>query len=289
MEYIEQEGDLSRRYVLKGEIQQIQTDKTLLELVPTEAFGEMIFMDGVLQLARKDEYIYHEMLVHPAMTTQKFTEFKKICVLGGGDNCCVREIRRWTSPHHIDVYDWDEKVLDLFSRDVCSNWNTDGRTIHLHCQNVLDISGSNQYDLVFVDLVDPNYEDFESRSLWKNLIPTLPSLLKPNATLVINGGGIRPWDTKNADWILMLISSAFQDNQTHTLEVYKTFVPSFASDWCFFMIKPIQSRVQPDLLDRSPCRYMGTPAWILATTWTKDYEGRLPIRPVKLSGYLPPL
>jgi spermidine synthase len=297
MEYNEKEDNLSRRYVLNGNIKKIQTEKTLLEIVPTQAFGEMVFMDGVLQLAKKDEYIYHEMLVHPAMTTQISNPYKNICILGGGDGCCLREICKWQTAFHIDVYDWDEEVVKLFSNDY-SLWNWDSFTrynsknsqrVHIHIQDVLDISGKNQYDLVFVDLVDPNYEDKDSRILWETLIPKLPTLLNSTATLVINGGGICPWNTKNTDWILLLLAGAFQKNETHTIEIYKTFVPSFASDWCFFLIKPINTRVNPKLCDTDLDRYMGTAAWLLASTWTKDYECRFPTKPVKLNGYLPPV
>ena len=41
------------------------TEKAKMELVDTEAYGKMLLIDGELQSTEKDEYIYHEMLVHP--------------------------------------------------------------------------------------------------------------------------------------------------------------------------------------------------------------------------------
>jgi predicted membrane-bound spermidine synthase len=287
--YREKDGDLFRDYVLNRNVETYSTEKATLEVVPSKEFGEMLFLDGELELAQKDEYIYHEMLVHPAMSTQ--VNPQEICVLGGGDGCCVREILKWRNVQRIDIYDWDKDLVNLFSTKF-SSWNSKSLqhpSVHMHIQNVLDISWNKQYDVVFVDLVDPNYDDAVSRNLWQNLIAKLPSLLKSSSTLVINSGGIRPWNTRNVEWILMMLAGAFQSNTSHTIEVYKTFVPSFAYEWCFFLIKPTLTEVKPYLSDRLPVQHIGPAAWFMATSWSKDYEGRLPIEPVKLNRYLPPL
>jgi len=287
--YREKDGNIFREYLLGGKVDTYITEKATLEFVPSKEYGDMFFLDGELELARKDEYIYHEMLVHPAMSVDFQQE---ICILGGGDGCCLREILKWNSVKSIDLFDWDERLIELFTTKY-STWNSQSLSnsnVKIHSQNVLDIVFEKQYDVIFVDLVDPNYEDIVSRDLWQTLIPMLPSLLKPTSSLVINGGGIRPWNTKNVEWLLLLLLNAFKSNETHTIEVYKTFVPSFEAEWCFFFMKPINVEVSPSRLDANPSlRYMGTAAWSLATTWSKDYEGCIPLKPVKLRGYLPPL
>jgi predicted membrane-bound spermidine synthase len=287
--YREKDGNIFREYLMEGSVETYVTEKATLEIVPSKEFGNILFLDGELELARKDEYIYHEMLVHPVMSIDSQQE---ICIVGGGDGCCAREILKWNSVKSIDLFDWDERLIDLFTTTY-SAWNLQSLSnakVKIHPQNVLDIVFEKQYDVVFVDLVDPNYEDMTSRELWQTFIPMLPSLLKPMSSLVINGGGIRPWNTKNVEWLLLLLSNAFESNETHTIEVYKTFVPSFQADWCFFLIKPIGSKVHDSLFNNdSHFRYMDTSAWSLATTWPKDYEGSLPLKPVKVRGYLPPL
>ena len=288
--YREEDGNIWRDYKLTGGVEIYQTEKALIEIVPSKDYGHMFFLDGELELAQKDEYIYHEMLVHPAMSSQQTPE--TVCILGGGDGCAIRELLTWPSVKHIDLYDWDRELVDLFSNQYRS-WNTHSLSspkVSVHIQNVLDFVPETKYDVVIIDLVDPNYDSIESRTLWTKLIPKLPSLLKHTSSLVINGGGIKPWDTKNVDWLLMLLATTFQSNESHTLQVYKTFVPSFTTDWCFFFIQPNNVQVYPDSIEKNrSIRYMGNPAWCLATNWTKDYEGRLPLKPVKLSGYLPPL
>jgi predicted membrane-bound spermidine synthase len=51
--------------------------------------GHRLFLNGNLQFAERDEYRYHEALVHPVMSAHGAP--KKVAVLGGGDGMAVRE------------------------------------------------------------------------------------------------------------------------------------------------------------------------------------------------------
>ena len=89
--YRENDGFLVREYELThSAIVQKQTKKAFLEIVPTKEYGTALFLDGELQLTEKDEYIYHESLVHPCLMTA--ITRKKVCILGGGDGCAAREV-----------------------------------------------------------------------------------------------------------------------------------------------------------------------------------------------------
>ena len=57
--------------------------------------GHRLFLNGNLQFAERDEYRYHEALVHPAMAAHGAP--KKVAVLGGGDGMAVREILKYPS------------------------------------------------------------------------------------------------------------------------------------------------------------------------------------------------
>jgi len=75
--------------------------------------GTRLFLNGNLQFNSKDEYRYHEALVHPAMAAQGAP--KKVLVLGGGDGMAVREILRYGSVESVTLVELDPHMTRLFS------------------------------------------------------------------------------------------------------------------------------------------------------------------------------
>jgi spermidine synthase len=65
-----------QRYHGRSEFQSI-------DVFETEALGAALALDGVFQTSVADEFVYHEMLVHPALTTAR--SIKNFVVIGGGD------------------------------------------------------------------------------------------------------------------------------------------------------------------------------------------------------------
>ena len=59
------------------------------DILATETFGRMLVIDGKVQACELDEFIYHEMLAHPALLSHPSP--KKVLVAGGGDGGTVRE------------------------------------------------------------------------------------------------------------------------------------------------------------------------------------------------------
>ncbi|WP_077002459.1 polyamine aminopropyltransferase [Variovorax sp. KK3] len=75
--------------------------------------GHRLFLNGNLQFAERDEYRYHEALVHPAMAAQGAP--KKVAVLGGGDGMAVREVLKYPSVDSITLVELDPNMTRLFS------------------------------------------------------------------------------------------------------------------------------------------------------------------------------
>lgn len=65
-------------------------------------------------LTEKDEFIYHEMIVHVPMAVHP--NVKKVLVIGAGDGGVIRELCRYSSIEHIDMVEIDELVVE-----VCKN------------------------------------------------------------------------------------------------------------------------------------------------------------------------
>ncbi|MFS2101204.1 polyamine aminopropyltransferase [Variovorax sp. Varisp85] len=75
--------------------------------------GHRLFLNGNLQFAERDEYRYHEALVHPVMAAQGAP--KKVAVLGGGDGMAVREILKYPSVESVTLVELDPNMTQLFT------------------------------------------------------------------------------------------------------------------------------------------------------------------------------
>src|SRR3990170_4726931 len=53
-------------------------------------FGRMLVLDGVLQLTERDEYFYHEMLVHVPLHAHPRP--RDVLIIGGGDGGSLRQV-----------------------------------------------------------------------------------------------------------------------------------------------------------------------------------------------------
>lgn len=76
--------------------------------------GHRLYLNGNLQFAQRDEYRYHEALVHPAMAAHGGP--RKVAVLGGGDGMAVREILKYPSVESITLVELDPAMTQLFSQ-----------------------------------------------------------------------------------------------------------------------------------------------------------------------------
>ena len=83
-------------------------------VVTNGKLGHRLFLNGNLQFAERDEYRYHEALVHPAMAAHGAP--KKVAVLGGGDGMAVREILKYPSVESVTLVELDPAMTRLFSQ-----------------------------------------------------------------------------------------------------------------------------------------------------------------------------
>ena len=77
--------------------------------------GHRLFLNGNLQFAERDEYRYHEALVHPAMAAFSASGPKRVAVLGGGDGMAVREVLKYPSVESVTLVELDPAMTKLFS------------------------------------------------------------------------------------------------------------------------------------------------------------------------------
>jgi spermidine synthase len=82
-------------------------------VVTASAAGVRLFLNGNLQFHSRDEYRYHEALVHPALAAQGAP--RRVLVLGGGDGMAVREVLKYPSVERVTLVELDPRMTELFS------------------------------------------------------------------------------------------------------------------------------------------------------------------------------
>jgi spermidine synthase len=91
-----------------------------IDVLETEAFGRCLILDGRVQSAEADEFIYHEALVHPAMVTHP--DPRQVLILGGGEGATLREVLRHRTVERAVVVEIDPQVIEI-SRRYLPEWS----------------------------------------------------------------------------------------------------------------------------------------------------------------------
>ena len=88
-----------------------QTEYQHIEIYETEWFGNLMVIDGCIMLTARDNFIYHEMMSHPALYTHP--DPRKVVIIGGGDCGTLREVLRHEGVRHALQVEIDERVTRL--------------------------------------------------------------------------------------------------------------------------------------------------------------------------------
>ena len=133
-----------------------QSDFQRIDVFESPEFGRILVLDGYLMLTEKDEFIYHEMIVHVPLAVHPNPE--RVLVIGAGDGGVVRELTRYDSVRCIDLVEIDREVVR-----VCKEYlpftasKLDDPRVNICYQDGLKfIRGCrDDYDIVIVDSTDP--------------------------------------------------------------------------------------------------------------------------------------
>ncbi len=208
-------------------------------LVLTRWRGDLrLYIDGNIQFSSVDESRYHESLVHPAMGAVHRP--RRVLILGGGDGLAAREVLKHTSVEQIDIVDLDPAMTRIFSEvpllvelNRGSLTHPKVRVINADAQKYLEETSA-QYDVVIIDLPDPN-----SESLGKLYARSFYRLVAKHLT----GGGVlvtqatSPFYATEAFWcIANTVRAARLSSAGGALHVkpYHANVPSFG-EWGFVL------------------------------------------------------
>ena len=188
-----------------------------------------LFLNSHLQFSSRDEYRYHEALVHPGLSSVSWA--RRALVLGGGDGLAVRELLKYPNLESITLVDLDPEMIRLFTNHPMlaplNDFSFRNPRVHVINSDAFPWLDENRgtWDFVVVDFPDPT-----SYSLGKLYTTAFYRLLKKhvaeNGLVVVQSTS--PMFSRQSYWCIV---DTMQQAGFKTWP-YHVYVPSFG-EWGF--------------------------------------------------------
>lgn len=133
-----------------------QTPFQHLTMLDTEEFGRMLVLDGMVMTTIKDEFVYHEMVAHPALVTHPNP--KKVLVVGGGDGGVIREIMKHPSVEKAVLVEIDGKVIEYSKKylpEIAGELDNPRVEVIVNDGYMHILNSKDEYDIIMVDSTEP--------------------------------------------------------------------------------------------------------------------------------------
>ncbi len=231
-----------------------------------------LYLNGNEQLCSRDELMYHEPLVHPAMSLHPHPV--QVLVLGGGDGCAVREILKYESVSAITVVDLDPEMTKLGQQNpvlVHLNKNALNNSkveiINTDAYNYLQ-TNEKYYDVIIVDLPDPRSVEL-GRLYSYEFYKLCGRHLRPNGVLVTQSGS--PYFATQA---FLCVNKTMQEAGFVTVPLHNQVLTLGEWGWVLGMkntnTKNLKKILQQTTI-KVPTRWINSDAMLLITSFGKDF------------------
>ncbi len=134
-----------------------QTPYQKIEIYRTETFGHLMVIDGCTMVSTRDNFLYHEMMSHPALYSHPNP--RDVVVVGGGDCGTLREVLKHGEVQHATQVEIDERVTRLAEQyfpELCVA-NGDPRATLFFGDGIawMKEAAPESLDLIIIDSTDP--------------------------------------------------------------------------------------------------------------------------------------
>lgn len=211
----------------------VYTKKTAfqqMEILDTESYGRCLALDGKMQSSEMDEFIYHEVLVHPAMLTHP--EPRKVFVVGGGEGATLREILRHKTVTHAHMVDIDEEVV-MVSKDQLPRYGAgafeDPRTrlSFMDARRYLEETDE-KFDVIIIDISEPVEEGPAYLLYTREFYRLVTERLTDEGTIALQAGTTSVGKLINLTAVHNTLSQVFP-----VVVSMQAAIPSFGLPWGF--------------------------------------------------------
>jgi len=201
-----------------------------IDIFESEDYGKVLVLDGLVMTTERDEFIYHEMLTHPAIRIHPNPQ--SILIIGGGDGGTAREALRYSEIKQAVLVEIDEMVVELSKKylgEISSAYN-DPRLEVVIQDGIEFVKNCNErFDIIFLDTSDPVGP---AEALYrKDFYQSLKKCLKKNG--IISAQTESPWVQKETvKKLYREIKDIFNDKI-----IYLAHIPTYPGGiWSFMLL-----------------------------------------------------
>ncbi|MBK7541262.1 MAG: polyamine aminopropyltransferase [Candidatus Competibacteraceae bacterium] len=142
---------------LEGKLHDVWSPHQHIAVYATAGFGNLLVIDGYIMLTSRDNFLYHEMMAHPALFTHPNP--RRVLIVGGGDCGTLREALKHPGIETVVQIDIDRAVTDAAERyfpELCAA-NGDPRAQLRFDDGLAWVknAGAGAYEVIIVDSTDP--------------------------------------------------------------------------------------------------------------------------------------
>ncbi|MGQ9759388.1 MAG: polyamine aminopropyltransferase [Candidatus Methanomethylicaceae archaeon] len=200
-----------------------------IDIVDGCEYGRMLVLDGKVQSTLRDEYIYHEALVQPAMVSHPRPE--EVLIIGGGEGGTPREVLRHPTVMVVVMVDIDAEVIKssqrympelsdgAFEDERVEVVIGDGRRFVESCRG--------RFDVVIIDVTDPLEEGPGQLLYTREFYESVAKILKDEGIMVTQATSVY-YSVHCFATIYRTVRSVFG-----RAGGYQTWVPAYDSMWGF--------------------------------------------------------
>ena len=201
-----------------------------VDIARLPAFGLSLFLDGKIQSAEVDEFVYHEMLVHPGMAV---SGAKRVYIMGGGEGATLREVLRHPVERVVMV-DIDRELVELCKKYM-PQWSEGAfddpraEVVYGDARAWLE-EHEEEFDLVISDLTEPVPGGPSIPVYSLEFFRVVYERLSEGGAFVLQAGSADPLYPDFAASLLRTLREVFP-----VVGVYTQYVFSFQLEWAFVL------------------------------------------------------
>ncbi|MEO0272444.1 MAG: polyamine aminopropyltransferase [candidate division WOR-3 bacterium] len=201
-----------------------------IDIFSCETYGKVLVLDGMVMLTERDEFIYHEMISHPALRVHPNPE--RVLIIGGGDGGTAREVLKYDEVKSVIMVEIDREVVEVSKKYLPTvSCALENPKLHIHYEDGVDFvrKCEEKFDVILLDTSDPvgPAEVLYKREFYENC----KKCLSENGILVTQAES--PWaQLETIKKLLREISGIFKETK-----IYLAHIPTYPGGlWAFLMM-----------------------------------------------------
>ncbi len=212
-------------YHARSEIQDIL-------VIQTRDYGRVLVLDRLVMTTERDEFYYHEALVHPVM--QHHPAPHRVLILGGGDGGTLREVLRYPEVEQVTLVEIDEKVIEVaheFFPELARSFRDPRVDVRIEDAYAFVQHAEERFDVAILDTSDPvgPAQVFYT----KDFFLALRERLEPVSVISVQAESVHFHRKRIVD-LYRILKEVFS-----TVRPYTAPVPSYpGGTWCFMLASP---------------------------------------------------